>query len=611
LTVQPGAGNDETVGTPDVVNMNVNAGKALRFVAPPTATKRFTISGTNFADEIATGAGADLVYGLDGNDVVELRGGGDSVFAGDGNDLIKGGEGEDAELSGGSGINTLSFDDGRTGGGTAVVYPFGNGFPPDSEDTFYNISVLEGGPGADNLTFKGLGGGGTLRGGGGADLLTLTTAGTIFGGAGADTITGSDSDDMLRGGPDGDTFTGGGGTDTVSYDDQTAPVTVTIGAGSGDDGNAADGAPGARDNVGGDVEKIVGSPFGDTLSGNAIVNLLLGGDGADTLDGGLGADTASYADHAAGLRVELNASAGATNEDTMTGMENLLGSTFDDTLIGDAAANVIDRAAGKDRVIGDHGHDHLLGGEGDDEMISEDSEVDDVDCGPGIDHPVADAADLLVNCDDSTVVVVDKDGDGAPVGNDCDDNDPARAPGKPDVPGNGVDEDCSGADAPVDLDADGTPAAADCNDHDPAIRPGAIEIVGNAVDENCDGLVVPFPKLDVGVVNSWLVSRDGTKVVLLEVRRVPAGATVVVKCKPPRGRKGCAFKSKTFKPARAGTVKLLALFRGRRLPVGTRVVVTITAPGHIGRKVTYRTVRTKVPTGRVRCLSPGGAAVAC
>ena len=496
----------------------------------------------------------------------------------------------------------------------------GTGSPPDSEDSFFGISVLEGGPGSDILTFQGLGGGGTIRGGGGADSLTLTTAGTIFGGAGADTINGSGSDDTLRGGPDGDTFAGGGGTDTVGYDDQAQPVTVTIGAGSGDDGNAADGAPGARDTVDGDVEKLVGSPFGDTLSGNAIVNLLLGGDGddtllggagADTLEGGAGADTASYADHAAGLRVELNKPAGATNEDTMTGMENLFGSPFDDLLIGDAAANRIDGAAGKDTVIGADGQDILLGGEGDDEMISDDGEVDDVDCGPGTDHPVADSADILVNCDNNTVVVVDKDGDGAPVGNDCDDNDPARAPGKPDVPGNGLDEDCSGADAAVDLDADGTPAASDCNDRDPAIRPGAVEIVGNAVDENCDGLTVPFPKLDVGVVNSWSVSRRGTKVVRLAVRRVPAGATVVVKCKAPGTRKGCAFKSKTIKPTRAGTVKLLGLFRGRRLPVGTRVVVRITAPGQIGRQVTYRTAKTKVPTGRVRCLSPAGAAVAC
>jgi len=99
---------------------------------------------------------------------------------------------------------------------------------------------------------------------------------------------------------------------------------------------------------------------------------------------------------------------------------------------------------------------------------------------------------------------LDVDGDGA-LADDCD---PARgdvAPGLPEVPGDGVDQDCSGVDdCLADLDGDGAwgstvpraPGAAcaarvltDCDDDSAAAHPGALEVAGNLVDEDCDGLV--------------------------------------------------------------------------------------------------------------------------
>ncbi len=84
----------------------------------------------------------------------------------------------------------------------------------------------------------------------------------------------------------------------------------------------------------------------------------------------------------------------------------------------------------------------------------------------------------------------DGDGDGWLNDLDCDDADPDRHPGLPDIPYDGVDNDCDGADL-CDGDGDGFLAeqcgGADCDDTDPDVHPGVPDPPDDGLDNDCDG----------------------------------------------------------------------------------------------------------------------------
>ena len=92
--------------------------------------------------------------------------------------------------------------------------------------------------------------------------------------------------------------------------------------------------------------------------------------GPDAFDGGGGVDTVTYAGAGAAVRVELertdDQNTVGSGRDTLTGIENLVGSAFDDVLKGDAGANRLEGGAGGDTVKGGLGDDVILGGAGDD-----------------------------------------------------------------------------------------------------------------------------------------------------------------------------------------------------------------------------------------------------
>ncbi len=126
--------------------------------------------------------------------------------------------------------------------------------------------------------------------------------------------------------------------------------------------NGLDGVTNGADNIYG----LDGNDFIYGLGGN---DMLKGGGGADYLDGGTGVDTASYVDSTAGVVVSLAAgtgSGGTAEGDTLVNIENLTGSSHNDTLTGSNGVNILDGGNGNDTLYGLNGADVLIGGDGND-----------------------------------------------------------------------------------------------------------------------------------------------------------------------------------------------------------------------------------------------------
>jgi Ca2+-binding RTX toxin-like protein len=146
-------------------------------------------------------------------------------------------------------------------------------------------------------------------------------------------------------------LTGGAGSDTVSYINATAGVSVALST------SVAQNTLGAGIDTLTGFENLTGSNFNDTLSGDG---------GNNVLNGGAGSDTVSYGNATAGVTVALSTSAAqntlGAGIDTLTSFENLTGSDHADRLTGGAGANSLNGGLGNDTLVASGGVDTLTGG---------------------------------------------------------------------------------------------------------------------------------------------------------------------------------------------------------------------------------------------------------
>ncbi|RZJ44348.1 MAG: hypothetical protein EON86_03490 [Brevundimonas sp.] len=172
-------------------------------------------------------------------------------------------------------------------------------------------------------------------------------------GAGANTVTGTAG---------ADTMAALGGDDT--YVVNNAGDVVVEAANGGFDTVQASVSWTLSDNV--ETLVLTGTALNGT--GNGQDNILVGNAQNNVLNGGGGVDEVSYASAAAGVDVRLNGGVtrndGFGGVDTLISIENITGSAFNDTLIGSNGVNVLNGGLGRDVLLGLAGNDTLAGGSG-------------------------------------------------------------------------------------------------------------------------------------------------------------------------------------------------------------------------------------------------------
>jgi Ca2+-binding RTX toxin-like protein len=326
------------------------------------------VTGNDAANVLNGGAGADTLTGGGGDDTYYVDNAGDKVIETD-TSLATGGN--DTVIASATHQLSANVENLRLDSPNAI-----NGKGNTLDNTIHagaGSNVMDGGAGIDTLSYKFATAGVSVNlsvttsqntGGSGNDTVLgferLTGSAyndNLAGDAKDNAIEGNAGDDTLQGGAGNDTLAGGLGNDTYYVDSVGDVVVEDIGAGTDTVYSTL-----AAYTLGADVEygRIVATGAA-SLTGNALANTLYAGTGDNVLNGAGGSDTVSYADATAAVKVSLALTTaqatGGSGTDTLSSIENLTGSAYNDKLTGDALANVLNGGTGADMLAGGLGND--------------------------------------------------------------------------------------------------------------------------------------------------------------------------------------------------------------------------------------------------------------
>lgn len=384
------AGNPSAPGLDNVLAIEAVAfGNEVRvFVTAENAPglMDFTFDASGFgAQRVASSAGENLL-GTSLDDVLVGRDGSDTLRGGDGDDIIVDGKGRDI-LTGGAGADVFVFRDDQS---EDIITDFEVGIDrldlsslPFFYDP-YSLKITSSAVGAEIIwrDVKII-----VRSEAGGPLTTSQVRNAVIMGINrtvdlsqfsfpddaAYDLAGSDGDDFLYGGTDGEVIHLGGGDDEVYAGAGNDQIIGGEGANliylqEGNDIFEDDG-----ESASGDGDLVDGGDGNDEIWAGIGSDFLYGGAGRDEIHAGLGDDwvTGGWGDD----RVWLDGGAdtfdetdagGYSGNDIVhggSGADRIKGGAGADTLYGDAGNDSLDGGSGADRLFGGDGNDTLRGGD--------------------------------------------------------------------------------------------------------------------------------------------------------------------------------------------------------------------------------------------------------
>ena len=394
-------------------------------------------------ENIIGGSGHDSLTGDGANNALTGGAGDDTLTGGAGKDTLRGGDGDDVMIIGFTSVVSGEIYDGGTGSDRLIAGAF-NGPEYFGDDRFdlrrallnsieavefrapgYFQAKVEIAFGASQIG-TGIAIDATVRGDGvGADTHRLTVYGDTssdidlhqlafgsnfaYDAADGVTIIGDGSSERIWTSVINDSILAGNGNDTIragyGYDADTHYLggDDIIDGGSGNDWvdfSKVEGANGVSIALNGstlaeviyfgeakshvrNVENVVGTYGADSLTGDANDNIFRSLGHEDTIDGGLGNDTADYSENDANVRLTIaldDTGAGRQevfivssndffDEDYLASIENLIGGGGADEFTGGTPANRFIGNGGNDTLDGGGGNDTLRGGQGADSLL--------------------------------------------------------------------------------------------------------------------------------------------------------------------------------------------------------------------------------------------------
>ena len=372
-TVAQGAGNDQLFGEGGNDSLYGGAGDDLL----DGGTGNDKLYGGDGADHLIGGIGNDLLDGGAGNDHLEGGANDDTLIGGKGADLLEGGDGNDTYRFGNADGNDVIND---TSGTDKIVYigdddyafkvlnferlnstnpavaidGIANDLRITLDGTIIDVIHQYSDPASATPAAPGTGAIESFQFDDGAKYLgfRLSEKSYVLNADSSAIVTGTNAAEIIASSNAGGTLNGNGGSDLL------------FGAAGIDNLNGGDGN-----------DLLVGGAGNDFLNGGNDNDWLAGGTGDDTMDGGAGNDTATYAGAVSGTTtgVTVNLLTGKATgadqgTDTLTNIENIYGSIYNDVLTGDDTANILAGNAGNDTLNGNGGADRLDGGAGNDTL---------------------------------------------------------------------------------------------------------------------------------------------------------------------------------------------------------------------------------------------------